>query len=475
MLASIAHKEFTDLVRDTRFRVSAVIVLGLLCTAVVVGHQQRASYERQRAEAMAADRQAWVSQGEANPHSAAHFGRYAFKPLLPTSLVDRGLEDYLGVAVYIEGHRQNPFSYRPAADTTGPQDFGTLTAATLLQALLPLVIVLLAYGAFAAEREQGTLRQLLSLGVPPGALFWGKAAGLAAGLATLVVPAKILGDFVLAVAGSDGHDQSLWRFGMLAAAYLVYLTAFVTLSLGVSALMRTARLALIVLLGIWVLNTLLVPRIAATVAEWRYPTPSLQEFMMQVQRDLEQGIDGHLPPRAREAEVKQALMRQYGVTSERDLPLNLSGYFLQQSEEHGNVVFDRRFGELRDTYRKQAAVLQVAALASPLLAVRSVSMGLAGTDLWHHDRFADAAEQYRRRWVRRLNDDLTYNSRTGDTTYRVGRAFWEATEDFTYQPPGVGESLPRLWGPLALLAGWTAGAVAFALLAVARMRGIEEA
>lgn len=96
-----------------------------------------------------------------------------------------GFDDYLGVAVYIEGHQQNPFSYRPAADTTGLQDFGTLTAATLLQGLLPLVIVLLACGAFAAEREQGTLRQLLSLGTPAWALFWGKAAGLAAGLAVL--------------------------------------------------------------------------------------------------------------------------------------------------------------------------------------------------------------------------------------------------------------------------------------------------
>jgi ABC-2 type transport system permease protein len=475
MLVTIARKEFIDLLRDARFRVSAVIVLGLLATAIVVGHQQRAAYERQRAEAVAAEREAWVGQGEANPHSAAHFGRYAFKPLLPTALIDRGLDDYLGVAVYIEGHQQNPFGYRPAADTTGLQDFGTLTAATLLQGLLPLVIVLLACGAFAAEREQGTLRQLLSLGTPAWALFWGKAAGLAAGLAVLIVPATVLGAFVVAAAGTQDGDQALWRFAALAAIYLTYLAVFVALSLGVSALVPTTRLALLVLLGVWVLNTLLVPRVAATVAEWRYPTPSLEAFMTQVRHDLAEGVDGHRPPGEREEELKQALMRQYGVTSERDLPLNLSGYFLQQSEEHGNVVFDKRFGELRDTYRHQAAVLRVAAIASPLLAVRSASMGLAATDLWHHDRFADAAEQYRRQWVKRLNDDLTYNSRTGDTTYRVGQAFWRATEDFTYQAPGVRDSLPRVWAPLAILAGWAVGAVAFALLAVGRMRGVEEA
>jgi ABC-2 type transport system permease protein len=474
-IVTIARKELIDLLRDGRFRASALIVFGLLVTAIVVGQQHREAYERQRAEAVAADRQAWVNQGEANPHSAAHFGRYAFKPLPATALVDRGLDDYLGVAVYIEGHRQNPFRYRPAADMTGRGDFGTLTAATLLQGLLPLLIVLLACGAFAAEREQGMLRQLLSLGTPPGALFWGKAAGLAAGLGLLIVPAALLGAYLLTAAETHDTSEALWRLGVLAAIYVVYLTVFAALSLGVSALAPTVRVALLVLLGIWVLNTLLVPRLAATAAEWRHPTPSLEEFLTQVRRDLDEGLDGHRPPRQREAELKQALMRQYGVASERDLPLNLSGYFLQQSEEHGNLVFDKRFGELRDTYRRQAAVLRAAAVASPLLAVRSASMGLAGTDLWHHERFADAAEQYRRRWVKRLNDDLTYNSRTGDTTYRVGRDFWEATEDFTYQPPPVRESLSRVWAPLALLGGWAVGAVGFALLAVGRMRGVEEA
>jgi ABC-2 type transport system permease protein len=63
------------MLRDRRFRLTAVVVLPLLLAALFVGFAKRQDYERQPSVAVAADRQAWVNQGEANPHSAAHFGR----------------------------------------------------------------------------------------------------------------------------------------------------------------------------------------------------------------------------------------------------------------------------------------------------------------------------------------------------------------------------------------------------------------
>jgi ABC-2 type transport system permease protein len=126
-------------------------------------------------------------------------------------------------------------------------------------------------------------------------------------------------------------------------------------------------------------------------------------------------------------------------------------------------------------YKSQYAALQAASFVSPLLAARSFSMGLAGTDLWHHRDFADAAEAYRRKWVKRLNDDLTYNSRTGDFSYKVGRSFWEATEDFRYTPPEIATVLHTQRWSLLLLMGWFLISHLFAIWAVGRMSAIEEA
>jgi ABC-2 type transport system permease protein len=475
MIAIIARKEFIDMIRDARYRLSAAVVLALLLGALVTGFAARQSYERQRADAVRAERQAWVNQGKANPHSAAHFGRYAFKPLPLAALIDQGLNPYLGVAVYIEGHAQNPFRYRPVEDSTGLRQFGELTAAGVLQFLLPLVLVLLTFNAFAGEREQGTLKQLLSLGVSPARLLAGKALGVTAALATLVIPASLLGLALLSGGMREEGTQEPVRLAALALAYLIYLFIFVALSLGVSARAASARMALLMLLGFWVFTTLLVPRASATLAEMLHPTPTLPEFLKQVDEDMKQGVDGHRPPGEREEELRQAVLKKYNVTSEKDLPINFTGLVLQESEEHGNAVYDKRFGELREIYQRQTGILRKASAVSPLMAVRSLSMALAGTDLWHHETFADAAEAYRRKWVKRLNDDLTYNSRTGDFTYAVGREFWEATEDFKYTPPPLDDAmLTQGWSGLVLLA-WLCAALLFAGLSMRRIAAVEGA
>ena len=95
----------------------------------------------------------------------------------------------MGVAVWLEAHKQNDFRYRPAQDATAVARFGELSAAAVLQLLVPLLIILLGFSAFAGERDLGTLRQLLSLGVRPRDLAAGKALGVASALGLLLVPA----------------------------------------------------------------------------------------------------------------------------------------------------------------------------------------------------------------------------------------------------------------------------------------------
>jgi ABC-2 type transport system permease protein len=138
MIYKIARKEFTETLRDRRFLISALIVGGLLFASLALGWQHSRQIERQHEAAEEMTRKQWLGQGEKAPHSAAHYGVYAFKPQMPLAFLDRGVENYTGVAVYLEAHRQNDFRYRPAADQTALARFGELTAATVLQILLPL-------------------------------------------------------------------------------------------------------------------------------------------------------------------------------------------------------------------------------------------------------------------------------------------------------------------------------------------------
>lgn len=466
MILRIARKELTELLRDGRFRVLSGVVLVASVVALLAGWAQYRDVSRQHATAQAATREQWLNQPKKNPHSAAHYGVYAFKPKSPLAIVDTGVDPYMGVAVWLEAHKQNEFKYRPAQDRTAVQRFGEMTGAEVLQVLVPLFIVLMAFGAVAGEREHGTWRQLLSLGVSRRDLVLGKALGLAAALALILVPATVLAVAALALSTDGGVLTSEpSRAVLLGAVYLAYFAAMIGVSLAASAWARSSRLALVLLLTFWFANSLLATRAAADLAAWLHPTPSAVEF----QKALEADLSNEAEMKARLERRTAALLAEYQVASVDALPIAFSGISLQEGEEHGNEVFDRHYGRLFDLYERQNGVTALVGLAAPLLAVRSLSMGLAGTDFQQHRHFLTAAEDYRRGIQRTLNGAIARNTRKGEL-YLAGRELWDQVAPFEYEAPPTSWVIANHATSLAVLGGWLLVAAAAMLWSAATAR-----
>jgi ABC-2 type transport system permease protein len=456
MIGTIARKELTEMLRDDRLRWSASLVLILLIGALMMGWRHYRDVEEQHETARRATREHWLNQGTKNPHSAAHYGVYAFKPKQTLSLVDPGVDPYVGVAVWLEAHRQNEFVYRPAQDSTAIQRLGELTGATVLQVLIPLMIILFTFSSFAGEREQGILRHLLSLGIPPAKLAAGKALGVALALAALLVPAAILGAGVLAL--TSGAGVFFARVAGVSVTYLVYFAILTMIALAVSAWAPNSRIALVSLLAVWILNSLVMPKAASDFARRVHPTPSAFEFSQRVDSAIRNGIDGHDPQNKRMEELKQRLLNEHGVQRVEQLPVNFSGISLQAGEEYSNQVYDRYYGELWDQFRRQERLHALLGFVAPLLPTRSLSMGFAGTDFAQHVDFARAAEEYRRMVQRKLNNDIAYNpaSRGSDRSfvYVRGRDLWEQIPDFTYHLPETGWIFRNHWLSVVMLGWW---------------------
>jgi ABC-2 type transport system permease protein len=470
MITTIARKEVTEMVRDGRFRWASAIVLALLAVALLLGWQHYRDVSSQHELARRSTREHWLNQGSKNPHSAAHYGVYAFKPKTPLSFVDRGIDPWVGVAAWLEAHKQNEFKYKPAQDATAVQRFGELTGATVLQVLIPLMIVMLTFSAFSNEREQGTLRQLLSLGVKRSHLAAGKALGIALALGMLLVPATVLGVAALSLTTENGALlASVSRMALMTVSYLIYFAAMIAVSLAVSAWAKSSRLALVSLLGFWIFNSLIAPRVVADAAKAAFPTPSSFEFSQQMELALRDNVDEVSSRNARAERLKQDLFKKYNVSKIEDLPVNFGGLSLQAGEEHGNEVFDRVYSELWGTFSKQESVHQAASIVAPLLAVRSLSMGLAGTDFAQHAHFARAAEDYRRMIQREMNLDIADNAAKVTGAYLRGRDLWEKLPDFQYSAPDVAWVVARQRLPFFLLFLWAIAAAAIAWRAAHRL------
>lgn len=454
MIIRIARKEFTEMTRDGRFRWAAAIIFTLLTVSLLTGWRQHAEIKRQQISAQESQRAFWLDQGEKNPHSAAHYGVYAFKPQLALAAVDKGLDPYLGVSQFLEAHKQNTAQFRPVEDATPLARFGELTAATTLQVLIPLLIILLAYNAFAGERENRTLRQLLSLGVSKTQLTLGKALGVAAPLLLLLIPATIIGVIAMALnAGAQSLWLSLPRLSVMAAAYLAYFAIFIGISLIVSARAASARMALLVLLGFWFFNSLVAARLVTDVAKAAYPVPTVVEFNKAIAEE----IRGHGGWEEQVEKKKKQLLTEYKVTDAKFLPVHPEAVVLDEGEKIDTQVNEKHFNRLHDIFGRQQRIYQVGASLAPLLAVQSLSMGMAGTDYAQHRHFALAAEKYRQTLVNTLNQEMLAKGNIQEIwDFKADRALWEKVPAFDYRAPSTGWALSNHLVALTLLVVWLA-------------------
>jgi ABC-2 type transport system permease protein len=444
-----ARSELRQMLRDGRVRVALITLLALFATTLAVGSAQQARYDSNVREAVKADRSIWERQGSRNPHSVAHFGQYAFKPSGAISLFDPGLTPWLGTALWMEAHYQNTAAFRSVDDQVAPPIIGNLSAAFVLQYLAPLLLIFLGYALIARERERHTLKLVLANGASLRAWAGGKFLSLLTIAAALWLPSVAL------IALADSSDERA-RSVALVVAYAGYLLMLCALILGVSAKARTARSALLALLCGWVVMALVVPRIAAVVAERAAPSADAGQFWRDVRAALRQGISGHDPADAREKALLEKTLAEYGVTRVEDLPVSFAGIALQAGEEHGNEVFDHFYSQLQAAEARQRTVLRVASLLSPWIAVRGLSAGIAGTDAEHHAHYVQAAENYRRELQRYLNGDMTQNAKGKDFDYHAGTETWSATPVFSYQPPELREVSGSYAPEALLLLGWIA-------------------
>ncbi|MEM7202920.1 MAG: DUF3526 domain-containing protein [Planctomycetota bacterium] len=459
MIHTLFQNEWRALLRDGRGIVLLVVGALVALVATWTSASTDSRHDLAQDAAMQAARTAWNERQVDSAHGRAHYGDFVFRPSGPLSKLDSGLQAVTGRVVYTEAHRQNDAVHKPQQASASLLRYDRLEPSTVLQLLAPLVLVLAGFGIVSSERESGRLRLLWISGVRALPLMVAKTMALwtlGAALCVLVVGAHVL--------FADAVD--LGRTTAFLAVHLATLWIVAALVTGASAWARRSGTAAALLLSLWVLGAIVLPRLAAMTAAAMDPLPSRDAFQAAMQEDREQGLDGHNPSDARRLKVEQEVLAEYGVESRDELPVNLGGLIMQADEEYGAQVWDRHFGDLEQHLERQYALAGGFSFLNPLQATNRLSMAIAGTGLASHLEFLRQTEGYRRELVRKLNYEDAHGverNEEGRMRRTTTKEFYTSFAAFEYEPLTLGDLLGRRVADQIALATWLLGACAFVL------------
>ncbi|MET0405639.1 MAG: DUF3526 domain-containing protein [Cystobacter sp.] len=471
----VALEELRFMARNRAVIIGLGLLLLLTLAATLTSHDHQRGVSEFRARQQEAAQHAFEAQPDRHPHRVVHYGQFIYRPLSPLAAFDPGVDAYTGNSMFLEGHRQNTANFGDVRQSSLLIRFGHLTPAFVLQVLAPLMLVFLGYGAMAREQEQGTLRSLMLQGASRRQILTGKYVALAVGAAVCLLPA-LAG---LAVIGTQPALAA--PAALLAVAYLAYLLLWCALVLGVSTLTRRGRDALLMLVALWAVVTLLVPRLAPDMASEAFPLVNRLETDVAIQRDLRAMGDSHNPEDPHFAQFKQEMLEKYGVSRVEDLPVNFKGLLAVEGERLTSVLFDQYAARDAGLQERQNSLVASFSLLSPTIALRELSMIAAATDLDAHQRFLLQAERYRYKLVQQLNqleaDAVSYADDTAkdagaDQRKRIDASHWQEIPEFRFEAPAPAELVRAASPKLLILLGWGMAA-ALTLVLASRTLGVR--
>lgn len=342
----------------------------------------------------------------------------------------------------------------PGANPAGAalSRFDGFSAAWALQVVAPLLIILAGFASLSGDVARETLRQELGSGASAHVLIGGRLIALAT--ASLLLVLALLAVSLPGMVGRTLGTADIMALVAMFAAYALYLLVFCAITIGVSARFSAARTSLVVLLGFWVVATLLAPRVAPALAESLDPTPTAPAFRAAVTEDAEHGADGHDPADKRLDALKAEMLARYQVKDVDDLPVNFRGVALEFAEANSTETYNRHFERIYATYQRQAITQRAFAALSPTLALQAVSRALARTDFPAHLAFLRGVEDYRYRLIQALNLEVKQHKAANGSKHLADIATLTRSVAYSPQHPPLGHIAAAQSVNFAILLAW---------------------
>ncbi|HID95352.1 MAG TPA: hypothetical protein EYP53_04755 [Candidatus Latescibacteria bacterium] len=382
MLSFIIRKEILVNVLSFRF-----IITFLLFFILVVGSIQMmsANYKKQLIDYSEAQigHKEQVDQMQ-NLGELQAIGLTSEKKPNPLSIFSTGLEKVMSRSITASGWERGGVGGSKYANTLfslyPPPDL-----VYIVNIVISLLAILFVFDSISGEKEEGTLKLMLSNPVPRDVILAGKWIG---GYISLIVPfllAVVIGMVISRITSplsleGDGWMSLCW----ILIVALLYISVFFALGVLISTFTRKSGTSLMVALFSWVILVLTIPNIVPIIAREMIATPSTGKMAGELQAIQREEWD-----RAREES------RKLQSDEER-----------QKLWEETSERIQKRWQQVKDFRAKklegQATLAMTISRISPSAAFVYATANLAGTGVPGYNRLREYARRFSEEFQEKL-------------------------------------------------------------------------
>ncbi len=274
----IARKELLSNLLTLRFSVGTLLflVLAVLFTYVLLGEYQ------QRLE----NHDGFVSTNSDELRQLMTYQNMKptiYRPPELLAIFSKGVSENMGNSARITIGEVPEIE--SAVDSKNPYlaVFPVLDVALIFKLVVSVLAILVAYDVISGEREDETLKLMLSNSVPRHQVLFGKFIG---GMITLAIPIAIgflMLSLILEFSPTVELRRGDWtRIGLMFVVSLIMVSVLFNLGLFLSSVTRRASDTLMLLLFLWVLFLLVIPNVSVYLAARIRPIESREKIDSQV-------------------------------------------------------------------------------------------------------------------------------------------------------------------------------------------------
>ncbi|MBA4142424.1 MAG: DUF3526 domain-containing protein [Nitrosospira sp.] len=311
---------------------------------------------------------------------------------------------------------------------------------------MPLLIIALSYNVLSGEREQGTLAILMSNPIRLGTLLFAKLA-LRAGLVILSTVIITIAFAVLNGAplfSLDGMTRLSWWVTLTIAYGLLWFAV----AAAVGVLGKSSEHNALVLVGLWVVFSLIVPTLLSIAVNVAYPVPSRAEMVNSLRAIQTSTGREYDATAARYQDEHDALAADAGVLNQEDLDVAHRRVVVQQTASR---ITEELMARHNDQLTRQQRIVDWLRFLSPTILMQEALNDVAGTGNSRYRHYTQQIDQFYGDWQAFFVTRVMTNTALTVEDYDRFPRFWYVQQPLSDLNPRLLSALLGLLIPVVAL------------------------